>query len=271
MPEVKKQHVALGCRRPVPRAVLKRVVKHERAADLVAARLAAHAQPGDGRPAGRHSHGHVHAHAQIGRAKVRRDFDARPHAREKGVGEGDAGHAARHGGEWLLSRQRLPPRAGWAQQYDDAGEPLPFPPKRICFVGVENKSAEDIGDFKDELYQVIDTRLLQTPIFQPLNRRVVDAGLLETRLRPDQLCIPEHMRQFATHLEREGEPIDYLLYATLTSGTTRENRDYERSYRLTMELIDVRTGNYDKQSADLVKGYHHSRLSRWRATNPLSR
>jgi hypothetical protein len=38
-----------------------------------------------------------------------------------------------------------------------------------------------------------------------------------------------------------------------------------------MELIDVRTGSYDKQSADLVKGYHHSRLSRWRATNPLSR
>ncbi len=155
--------------------------------------------------------------------------------------------------------------------YDDAGEPLPCPPKRICFVGVENKSAEDIGDFKDELYQVIDTRLLQTPVFQPLNRRVVDAGLLETRLRPDQLCIPEHMRQFAAHLEREGEPIDYLLYATLTSGTTRQNKDYERSYRLTMELIDVRTGNYDKQSADLVKGYHHSRLSRWRATNPLSR
>jgi len=155
--------------------------------------------------------------------------------------------------------------------YTEGAESLPSPTRRICFVGVENKSAEDIGDFKDELYQVIDTRLLQTPIFQPLNRRVVDAGLLETRLRPDQLCIPEHMRQFAAHLEREGEPIDYLLYATLTSGTTRENRDYERSYRLTMELIDVRTGNYDKQSADLVKGYHHSRLSRWRATNPLSR
>jgi hypothetical protein len=155
--------------------------------------------------------------------------------------------------------------------YDESGQPLPCPPKRICFVGVENKSAEDIGDFKDEIYQVIDSRLLQTPVFQPLNRRFVDAGLLETRLRPDQLCIPEHMRQFAAQLEREGEPIDFLLYAVLTSGTTRQNRDYERSYRLTMELIDVRTGDFDKQSADLVKGYHHSRLSRWRATNPFSR
>ena len=73
--------------------------------------------------------------------------------------------------------------------YDDAGEPLPCEPKRICFVGVENKSAEDIGDFKDELYQVIDARLLQTPVFQPLNRRVVDAGLLETRLRPRKTAI----------------------------------------------------------------------------------
>ena len=155
--------------------------------------------------------------------------------------------------------------------YDDAGQPLPCPPKRICFVGVENKSAEDIGDFKDELYEIIDARILESPTFEPLNRRFVDAGLSETRIRPDQLCIPERMREFAAHLEREGEPIDCLLYATLTSGTTRENRDYERSYRLTMELVDVRTGEYDKQSADLVKGYHHRRLSRWRATNPLSR
>ena len=155
--------------------------------------------------------------------------------------------------------------------FDDAGQPLPCPPKRICFVGVENKSAEDIGDFKDELYEIIDGRLLESPTFEPLNRRFVEAGLRETRIRPDQLCIPERMREFAAHLEREGEPIDCLLYATLTSGTTRENRDYERSYRLTMELVDVRSGEYDKQSADLVKGYHHSRLSRWRATNPLSR
>ena len=57
--------------------------------------------------------------------------------------------------------------------------------------------------------------------------------------------------------------------ATITSGTTRENRDYQRDYVLTLELVEVGTGSYDKQSAELSKGYHHSRLSRWRATNPL--
>jgi hypothetical protein len=39
---------------------------------------------------------------------------------------------------------------------------------------------------------------------------------------------------------------------------------------LTLELVEVGTGTYDKQSAELSKGYHHSRLSRWRATNPLA-
>jgi hypothetical protein len=78
------------------------------------------------------------------------------------------------------------------------------------------------------------------------------------------------MRTFAGHMEQQGQPIDYLLYATITSGTTRENRDYQRDYVLTLELVEVGTGTYDKQSAELSKGYHHSRLSRWRATNPLA-
>jgi len=51
------------------------------------------------------------------------------------LGSPELVEAARHGGEWLLSRQRLPPRAGWAQQYDDAGEPAgmrPFEPPALA-------------------------------------------------------------------------------------------------------------------------------------------
>ena len=154
--------------------------------------------------------------------------------------------------------------------YEAGAEPLPPPTRRICFVAVENKSAEDIGDFKEQIYQSIDSRILESSVFQSVNRRFVDAGLRDTRLRPDQLLVPEHMRTFAGHMEQQGQPIDYLLYATITSGTTRENRDYQRDYVLTLELVEVGTGAYDKQSAELSKGYHHSRLSRWRATNPLA-
>jgi hypothetical protein len=63
-------------------------------------------------------------------------------------------------------------------------------------------------------------------------------------------------------MEQQGQPFDFLLYATLTSGTTRENQNYQRDYLLTMEMVNVRTGEYDKQSATLTKGYYQSRLGR---------
>ena len=151
--------------------------------------------------------------------------------------------------------------------YVEGAEALPPPARRVCFVGVENKSAEEIGDFKEQIYQAIDARILESQVFQSVNRRFVDAGLRDTRLRPDQLLIPEHMRSFAAHMEQQGQPIDYLLYATITSGTTQNNRDYQRDYVLTLELVEVGTGSYDKQSAELSKGYHHSRLGRWRAAH----
>ena len=61
-------------------------------------------------------------------------------------------------------------------------------------------------------------------------------------------------------MEQQGQPFDYLLYATITSGTTHENKDYQRDYLLTMEMINVKTGQYDKQAARSRKGYHHSRV-----------
>jgi hypothetical protein len=143
---------------------------------------------------------------------------------------------------------------------------LPPPPVRICFVAVENKSAEEIGDFKDQIYEQIDSRILESHVFQPVSKRFVDAGLLQTRLRPDLLMVPENMRIFAATLEQQGQPFDYLLYATLTSGTTHENKDYQRDYLLTMELVNIHNGQYDKQSATLSKGYYHSRLGRLGST-----
>jgi hypothetical protein len=136
--------------------------------------------------------------------------------------------------------------------------------QRVCFVGLENKSAEELGDFKDQIYQLIDTQLQQSQTYHAVNRRFVDAALRETRLRPDQLFIPANMRMFTMVLEQQGQPIDYLLYATLTSGTTQSGKDYQRDYLLTLEMIDTRTGDYDKESAMLRKGYHASRLGKIR-------
>jgi hypothetical protein len=142
-------------------------------------------------------------------------------------------------------------------------------PKTVCFIGVENKSIEELGDFKDQIYQQIDTMLVQSQAFQPLNRRVLDAATHELRMRPDALLMPENMQQFTAVLQREGQPVDFLLYATLTSGTTVRNKSQQRDYLLTLELVNVNTGQYDKQSAQISKGYHKTRAGKLWHYNPF--
>src|SRR5207244_5360025 len=57
----------------------------------------------------------------------------------------------------LLSRHPAPPQY---RQVSSGPEVLPPPKIRVCFVGVENKTAEEIGDFKEQIYERIDSRLL---------------------------------------------------------------------------------------------------------------
>jgi len=136
-------------------------------------------------------------------------------------------------------------------------------PKRICFVGVENKSAEELGDFKDQIAEAIDNRIVASQAFQPISRRYVEAGLRACRIRPDELFLPVHQRQFQGVMEQQGQPFDYLLFATVTSGTTKNNGDYQRDYMLTLEMVDIHGGQPDKECATIRKGYHKHLLGKF--------
>lgn len=142
------------------------------------------------------------------------------------------------------------------------------PPGRmsICFVGVENASSEEIGDAKEQIYEAIDQKVRESSAFQLISRRYVDAGIKEVRLQPAQLFVPDNMRMFCGVMEQAGQPFDYLMVAKLTSLTTQENKEYQRDYQLTLELVNVNTGIGEKQYATLSKGYHTSRTSRWGAS-----
>jgi len=130
-----------------------------------------------------------------------------------------------------------------------------FAKNRVAFVALENKSAEELGDWKEQVYQVIDTSIETSDRYEPISVRYIEAGLKETALRPDQLFIPRNMRAFAGVLETQGQPVDYLLYATLTSGTTSGVELRQRDYLLTMELVHIATGTYDKESQRVRKEY----------------
>lgn len=144
-----------------------------------------------------------------------------------------------------------------------AGDQMPMPHKRICFVGVENKSGEELGDFKEQIYQKIDSCIVSSDSFDVVHRKFVEAGLRQCGLRPDDLFLPSNRRMFSAAMEQLEQPFDYLMYATVTSGTTKSNgKDYQRDYLLSLELIHMESGRSEKESAELRKGYHKSRIGK---------
>jgi hypothetical protein len=140
-----------------------------------------------------------------------------------------------------------------------ASAPPPPGPKRICFVGLENKSSEELFDNKEQIIQIIDTKINTSQVFTSISRKYVEAGLASQRLLPNDLFVPENQRKFIATMETGGTPFDYLLFATITSGTTSANGATQKDYLLTLELIDIRTGLSDKEtSAPIRKAYRRT-------------
>lgn len=152
------------------------------------------------------------------------------------------------------------PAAGMGELPPPASTPGPA---AVCFIGLENKSAEEMIDFKEQLYERIDSQVNGAANFRMISRRMVDAALLETRLRPDSLFVPANQALFSAALGRQGSTVDFLLYGKITSGTTERNDSTQRDYLLTLEMVNVHTGDYIKESATLRKGYHKSRAGKW--------
>jgi hypothetical protein len=139
-----------------------------------------------------------------------------------------------------------------------------LPVRKVCFVGVENRSSEPIGDFREQIYEHIDGLVGQSDNFRMISRRYVEAAMAECRCRPDLLVLPEKQRQLQAALERADQPFDFLLFAQITSGTTKSNDNYQRDYQLTLELLDIHSGEALKESAMLRKGYAKSKMSLFR-------
>jgi hypothetical protein len=132
--------------------------------------------------------------------------------------------------------------------------------RRVCFVGLRNASSEDIGDFKDQLVDTIENCVSGAPGYQLISRHFVEAGLRQLHLRPEDLFLPEHQRNFIGVMERSQQPFEFLLFANLTSGTTQANHSSQRDYQLTLELVNIQTGEQYRDSAMVRKSYHRSRL-----------
>ncbi len=132
------------------------------------------------------------------------------------------------------------------------------PMKKVCFVGVENKSAEEMGDYREQMYEMIDRAVTSHGQYVMVGHRFVNPALHQAGVRVDDLFMPEPRRRFRAVMEQQNMPFDYLLFAKLTSGTTVDNKDSQRDYMLTLELINIETGAQCKEGCDLSKAYNRS-------------
>lgn len=147
---------------------------------------------------------------------------------------------------------------------------MQMPPSlNICFVGIENRSSEELGDFKEQLVAKIESLINQHPMFNSISRHYVDTGLRLTRLRPDELFVPNNMRIFSASMEQSGQPFEYMLYAKLTSGTTQNNNSQQKDYLLSLSLTEVATGKQILETAEVRKGYHKNVMAKMINYNPF--
>jgi hypothetical protein len=113
----------------------------------------------------------------------------------------------------------------------------------VAFVDLENRSAEELGEWREQLLDRIRSAVSRHGSFRLVSDRLVTAVMREMGNPPvDQLLLPAGRRRFAEILERQDEPVQFLLYGSLTRGGTQGDYQRQANYLLTLELIDVKTG-----------------------------
>ena len=167
--------------------------------------------------------------------------------------------------EKLLGKAYAQPLPTSTVSYD--GQPF----RRVCFVELENKTNEEIGDFKEQLEEIIDTKISESTAFTTVSPRAIKGVLRATGLRPDELFLPSNMAKFSAAMQQEGDPFEFLLFAKLTSATTVDNFDKQKDYMLTLEMVHIYAPDIrHKESTMIRKEYMRSAKSKaksWFAFN----
>ena len=138
-----------------------------------------------------------------------------------------------------------------------------LPVRRVCFIEFENKTNEEIGDFKEQLQEIIDTKISESTSFATVSPRAVQGVLRSTGLRPDELFLKSNMAKLTAAMQEDEPPFEYIMFAKLTSGTTVDNIDKQKDYMLTLEMVNVNMpGDRLKESASISKEYMRSAKSK---------
>ena len=127
----------------------------------------------------------------------------------------------------------------------------------VAFVGIENKSSEELGEFREAVYENIDTALVNSRLYRNISRRFVDTALREINARgPEDIFLASGRDKFMGVLQAQGVTPDYLLFAKVTTKTSRAGDEKQRNYQLTLEMVDSQSGEtVTKKTVDVRKYY----------------
>ncbi|MBK8979690.1 MAG: hypothetical protein IPM29_27640 [Planctomycetes bacterium] len=127
----------------------------------------------------------------------------------------------------------------------------------VAFAGIENATREELGEWRDELNEIIDTSINDFRGFSTVSQRYVRAALNETGLTTEDLFIPAKRREFFRVLEiQAGNPVKAIVWARLTGGSQQQGQTRQQRYRLTLDMVDSETGKNLKADAEVRKEYN---------------
>lgn len=128
--------------------------------------------------------------------------------------------------------------------------------RKIAFVGIENRGAEELGDIRESTNQIIETVIFQAKRYDMIGQRYVSHGLQVTGMVAEDLFLRDGRAKFVSVLREQGQDPDYLLWAVYTTLSTSGEKERQRDYLLTLELTDARSGRLmQKETARVRKAY----------------
>jgi hypothetical protein len=126
----------------------------------------------------------------------------------------------------------------------------------LCFVEIENRSSEELGENREALYEEIDTIIVNSGAYRNVSRRFVNTALRATGMRAEDIFLGKGRKKFMKELGDEGITPTHLMWGKLTSISTEGSSRREREYLLTLEIVEAKSGLTEaKQTSKVRKEY----------------
>jgi hypothetical protein len=127
---------------------------------------------------------------------------------------------------------------------------------KIAFVGIENRGSEELGDIREATNQEIETVIFQAKRYDMIAQRYVSHALKTLGMQAEDIFLKNGREDFVGVLRQEGQTPDFLMWAVYTTQSTSGEKERQRDYLLTLELIDAASGRIvEREMAKVRKAY----------------